>query len=53
MAQRNFIRTFKPFAVDLVLAPERLRYTQELNIGFKVQKNLLPIAKVADIDFGC
>jgi ABC-type nitrate/sulfonate/bicarbonate transport system substrate-binding protein len=49
MAQWNFIQTYKPFAVDLVLPPERLRYIQELNVGFKVQRAPLPFEKVADM----
>ena len=48
-AQWNYIQTYKPFAVDLVLSPERLRYIQELNVGFKVQKAVLPFDQVADM----
>jgi hypothetical protein len=35
--------------VDLTLSPERLRYMQELNIRFKVQKQTLPFERVADM----
>ena len=45
----NYIQTYKPFAVDLVLSPERLRYMQSLNATFKVQKQILPFERVADM----
>jgi ABC-type nitrate/sulfonate/bicarbonate transport system substrate-binding protein len=45
----NYIQTYKPFAVDLALTPERLRYMQQLNLGFKVQQALLPFERVADM----
>jgi ABC-type nitrate/sulfonate/bicarbonate transport system substrate-binding protein len=45
----NYIQNYKPFAVNLVLAPERLRYMQQLNIGFKVQTTVLPFERVADM----
>jgi ABC-type nitrate/sulfonate/bicarbonate transport system substrate-binding protein len=45
----NYIQTYKPFAVDLTLSPERLRYMQQLNISFNVQKELLPFERVADM----
>ena len=48
-AQWNYIQTYKPFAVDLVLTPERLRYMQALNVRFKVQKDILPFERVADM----
>lgn len=45
----NYIQTFKPFAVNLALSPERLNYMQTLNVGFKVQKEILPFDRVADM----
>jgi ABC-type nitrate/sulfonate/bicarbonate transport system substrate-binding protein len=45
----NYIQAYKPFAVDLRLSPERLRYMQELNVGFKVQSAVLPFDRVADM----
>jgi ABC-type nitrate/sulfonate/bicarbonate transport system substrate-binding protein len=45
----NYVQTTKPFAVDLALSPERLRYIQELNVGFKVQRGILPFDRVADM----
>jgi ABC-type nitrate/sulfonate/bicarbonate transport system substrate-binding protein len=49
IAQWNYIQTYKPFAVDLVLSPERLRYMQQLNVSFKVQKQVLDFDRVADM----
>jgi ABC-type nitrate/sulfonate/bicarbonate transport system substrate-binding protein len=45
----NYIQTYKPFAVNLALSPERLRYMQTLNVGFKVQTEVLPYERVADM----
>lgn len=41
------IQTCRPFAVELALSPERLRYMQELNVGFQVQREVLPFSRVA------
>ena len=49
VAQWSYIQTYRPFAVDLVLSPERLRYVQELNLRFGTQKELLPFERVADM----
>jgi ABC-type nitrate/sulfonate/bicarbonate transport system substrate-binding protein len=49
VAQWNYLQTYKPFAVELILEPERLRYMQELNVSFKVQKQILPFDRVADM----
>ncbi len=49
LALWNYIQTYKPFAVDLALSPERLRYMQALNVSFKVQKQILPFERVADM----
>ena len=48
-AEWNYIQTYKPFAVNLVLTPDRLRYIQDLNVSFKVQKSVLPFDRVADM----
>jgi len=48
-AQWRFIQQYRPFAVDLVLTPERLRYMQDLNLAFQVQRRLLPFERVADM----
>src|SRR5262245_5803868 len=39
----------KPFAVDLVLSPERVRYMQDLNVSLGVQKSVLPFERVCDM----
>jgi ABC-type nitrate/sulfonate/bicarbonate transport system substrate-binding protein len=45
----NYIQAYKPFAVNIALSPERLHYMQMLNVGFKVQKEILPFERVADM----
>ena len=45
----NFIQQYKPFAVNLALAPERLKHIQDLNLEFQVQKTELPYQQVADM----
>lgn len=48
-AQWTWIQARKPFATDLVLSPERLRYMQTINVGFKVQRAVLTFDRVADM----
>jgi ABC-type nitrate/sulfonate/bicarbonate transport system substrate-binding protein len=48
-AEWNYIQTYKPFAVNLTLSPDRLRYMQDLNVSFQVQKSVLPFDRVADM----
>lgn len=45
----RFNQKFKPYAADLVLSQERIDYMQKLNIGFGIQKTMLPYDKVADM----
>jgi NitT/TauT family transport system substrate-binding protein len=47
--QWKYIQAYKPFAVNLILSPERLRYMQELNVSFKVQTAILPFERTADM----
>lgn len=49
LGQWSFIQQYKPFAVDLVLSEEQIRYMQELNIAGGTQKALLPFNQVADM----
>jgi ABC-type nitrate/sulfonate/bicarbonate transport system substrate-binding protein len=49
LANWNFIQRCKPFAVNLSLEPERLRYLQAINIDFKVQKSPLAYERVANM----
>ena len=48
-AEWAYVQAYKPFAVNLVLSSERLRYMQALNVSFKVQKSILPFERVADM----
>ncbi len=45
----NILQKIKPFATDLLLSPERIRYMQQLNIDFNVQKTMLPLDQVVDM----
>ena len=45
----NFIQEKQPFAKDLTLNDERLRYMQSLNLDLKVQKTQLPFSQTADM----
>lgn len=48
-AQWNYVQRHKPFAVNLELSEERLRYMQQLNVELGVQKAVLPFDQVADM----
>jgi ABC-type nitrate/sulfonate/bicarbonate transport system substrate-binding protein len=48
-AQWRFYQEHKPFAVDLVLSPERVRYLQDLNVSLGVQKSVLPFERICDM----
>jgi ABC-type nitrate/sulfonate/bicarbonate transport system substrate-binding protein len=48
-AQWQFYHDYKPFAVDLVLAEERVRYMQELNVSLGVQRRMLPFEQICDM----
>jgi ABC-type nitrate/sulfonate/bicarbonate transport system substrate-binding protein len=45
----GYIVKYKPYAVDLVLAPERIDYMQRLNVRVNAQKGVLPFERVADM----
>jgi ABC-type nitrate/sulfonate/bicarbonate transport system substrate-binding protein len=45
----KFIQTHKPYAVDLILSEERIRYMQNLNLELGVQQNSLSFEQVADM----
>jgi ABC-type nitrate/sulfonate/bicarbonate transport system substrate-binding protein len=47
--QWDFYQARKPFAVDLVLSEERIRYVQQLNVEMGLQKKILPFDQVADM----
>jgi len=48
-AQWQFYQELRPFAVDLVLSEERVRYMQDLNVSLGVQKGVLPYEQVCDM----
>ena len=45
----TFVQKYKPYAENLVLTPERIRYMQQLNVDTEVQKAVLPFERVADM----
>ena len=47
--QWRFWREIQPFAADLLLAENRIRYMQELNLTTGSQKALIPYARLADM----
>jgi ABC-type nitrate/sulfonate/bicarbonate transport system substrate-binding protein len=49
LTQWKWIQDTQPYAKDLVLSDERINFVQQLNIDFKIQKTIMPIAKVADM----
>lgn len=48
-AEWSFIQQYRPFASSLALSAERIDYMQRLNVAFEVQKEIMPIARVADM----
>ena len=49
MSMWSYVQTYKPYAENLVLTPERIAYMQQINIDTNVQKTLLPFERVADM----
>jgi ABC-type nitrate/sulfonate/bicarbonate transport system substrate-binding protein len=49
ITQWNWIQQNQPYAVDLLLSDERINLIQTLNLEFKVQKQILRTADVADL----
>ncbi len=45
----SYLQRFKPFAADLMLTPERVRYMQQVNIDFGIQNEMLPFERVVDL----
>jgi ABC-type nitrate/sulfonate/bicarbonate transport system substrate-binding protein len=45
----NYLQTYKPFASDLMLSPERVRYMQQINLDFHIQNQMLPFDRVVDM----
>jgi ABC-type nitrate/sulfonate/bicarbonate transport system substrate-binding protein len=48
-AEWDWLQKVKPFASDLMLSAERVRYMQQINVDFNVQKQVLPFERVADM----
>lgn len=49
LAEWTWLQNAKPFAADLMLSPERVRYMQQINVDFDVQKTVLPFDHVVDM----
>jgi len=49
LGEWNYLQTYKPFAADLMLSPERVRYMQQINLDFKIQTEMLPFERVVDL----
>jgi NitT/TauT family transport system substrate-binding protein len=49
ITQWNWIQQNQPYAVNLVLSDAQMNIVQKLNIDFKVQRSLLPVASIADM----
>lgn len=45
----TFLQRSKPFALDLALSEERVRYVQQINVDFHIQKEVLPFDRVANM----
>jgi ABC-type nitrate/sulfonate/bicarbonate transport system substrate-binding protein len=48
VSEWDFLQRTKPLSQDLVLSPERVRYLQQINLDFQVQKEMLPYERVVD-----
>jgi ABC-type nitrate/sulfonate/bicarbonate transport system substrate-binding protein len=49
LSEWNYLQKFKPFASDLMLSAERVRYMQQINLDFKIQNEMLPFERVVDL----
>ena len=49
LSEWSHLQTIKPFAADLMLSPERVRYMQQINLDFKIQNEMLPFDRVVDM----
>jgi ABC-type nitrate/sulfonate/bicarbonate transport system substrate-binding protein len=48
-AQWKFWRDIQPFAADLILREDQIRFMQDLNVATGTQKKMVPYAKLADM----
>jgi ABC-type nitrate/sulfonate/bicarbonate transport system substrate-binding protein len=49
LTQWRWIQANQPYAVGLTLTDDRINFVQQLNVEFKNQKSVLPVASVADM----
>jgi NitT/TauT family transport system substrate-binding protein len=49
LGEWNYLQTFKPFASDPMVSPERVRYMQQINLDFHIQTEMLPFERVVDM----
>jgi ABC-type nitrate/sulfonate/bicarbonate transport system substrate-binding protein len=49
ISQWTWIQKYQPYAVNLTLSDEQINLVQKLNVQFKSQPDVLPIASVADM----
>ena len=49
VTQWNWIQKFQPYATGLTLSDARMNLVQNLNLQFKVQRQVLPISAIADM----
>ncbi len=49
LGEWNYLQKYRPFASDLMLSPERVRYMQQINVDFHIQKEILPFDRVVDM----
>jgi NitT/TauT family transport system substrate-binding protein len=49
LSEWSYLQKYKPFAPDLMLSPERVRYLQQINLDFKIQTEMLPFERVVDL----
>lgn len=45
----SFLQKSRPFALNLLLSPERVQYLQQINVDFHIQKQVMPFDHVADM----
>jgi hypothetical protein len=49
LSQWNWIQANQPFAKDLILSDDRINFVQRVNVEFKNQSQVLPMASIADM----
>ncbi len=49
LTEWTYLQKHKPFAADLLITPERVRYLQQINLDFGIQDEMLPFDRVVDL----